>query len=49
MDARAAAFVLDMGSNGLGIVRSLAPLGIPVVGVDCNPNAPGLKSRYCKH
>jgi predicted ATP-grasp superfamily ATP-dependent carboligase len=44
-----AAFVLDVASsNGLGVVRSLAPLGIRVVGVDCDPDAPGLKSKYCK-
>jgi len=45
---RAAAFVLDLSSNGLGVVRNLGREGIPVVGVDFKSQAPGLKSRYCK-
>jgi len=36
-----------MGSSGLDVARSLGRHGIPVVGVDFNPHAPGLKSRYC--
>jgi D-aspartate ligase len=44
----AAAFVLDMELTGLGIARALGREGIPIVGMDCNPYAPGLKSRYCK-
>ena len=42
------AFVLHMGPNGLGVTRSLAREGIPVVGADFVPNAPGLFSRYCR-
>src|SRR6266571_4511113 len=34
--------------GGLGIVRSLGQLGIPVFGVDENRWAPGLCSRYCR-
>ena len=42
------AFVLHMGANGLGITRSLGREGIPIVGVDFDPKAPGLLSRYCR-
>jgi len=45
---RAVAFVLNMGANGIGVVRSLGRLRIPVVGVDSTRDAPGLRSRYCK-
>lgn len=34
--------------GGLGIVRSLGCLGIPVYGVEGCPAAPGLRSRYCR-
>jgi len=44
----ATAFVLDLGSNGLGVVRNLGREGVPVFGVDFKSKAPGLKSRYCK-
>jgi len=44
----AKAFVLHMGANGLGIARSLGRIGIPVVGVDFERNAPGLYSRFCE-
>lgn len=44
----AVAFVLDMELTGLGITRALGREGIPIVGMDYNPYAPGLKSRYCK-
>lgn len=47
-DEKAVAFVLHMGENGLGIARSLGRAGIPVVGMDFDPHAPGLKSRYCR-
>ncbi len=33
--------------GALGIVRSLGRLGVRVFGVDVNPAAPGLRSRYC--
>jgi predicted ATP-grasp superfamily ATP-dependent carboligase len=42
------AFVLDMSSTGLGVVRSLGREGISVVGADFKPDAPGLKSTYCR-
>jgi D-aspartate ligase len=45
---KAIAFVLDMELTGLGIARALGREGIPIVGMDYNPYAPGLKSRYCK-
>lgn len=47
-DLMPTAFVLNMGANGLGIARSLGREGIPVVGVDFDPRAPGLLSRYCR-
>ena len=34
--------------GGLGIVRSLGRLGIPVYGIDKSRSAPGLMSRYCR-
>ncbi|MFI5251233.1 MAG: hypothetical protein ACHQQQ_02275 [Bacteroidota bacterium] len=33
--------------GSLGITRTLGRLGVPVYGVDPNPNAPGFQSRYC--
>jgi D-aspartate ligase len=33
---------------GLAIMRSLGPLGVPLYGVDGDPNAPALRSRYCR-
>lgn len=42
------AFVLDMGANGLGVARTLGRNGVPVVGVDSRPKAPGLRSRYVR-
>jgi len=44
----AVVFVLDLGSNGLGVVRNLRRQGIRTVAVDFKSQAPGLKSRYCK-
>lgn len=41
-------FVLGVGMNGLGAVRSLGKLGIPVVGIDWESNAPGFRSRLCE-
>jgi D-aspartate ligase len=42
-----AAFVLHMGTNGLGVARSLGREGVRVVGVDFEPRALGFSSRYC--
>ncbi len=41
------AFVLSLFDTGLGAIRSLGRLGIPVIGLDSDPNMPGFKSRYC--
>ena len=43
-----AAFVLQMGTNGLGVARSLGREGVRVVGVDFDPRALGFSSRYCQ-
>ncbi|MBI0583030.1 MAG: hypothetical protein ISF22_02250 [Methanomassiliicoccus sp.] len=40
------AFVINMGANGLAVARTLGRKGVPVVGVDSRPKAPGLASRY---
>lgn len=48
IDRTVTAFVLDMGSTGLGVARSLGREGISVVGADFKPDAPGLKSTYCR-
>ncbi len=34
--------------SGLGIVRSLGRLGVPVYGLHWSPNSPALHSRYCQ-
>jgi D-aspartate ligase len=47
-DRTSVALVLDMSSTGLGVARSLGREGIRVLGTDFRPDAPGLKSRYCK-
>ncbi len=40
------AWVLGMFETGLTAIRSLGRAGIPVTGVDWNPNMPGCYSRY---
>jgi D-aspartate ligase len=40
------AWVLGMFESGLTAVRSLGRLGIPVFGIDWNPNMPGCYSRF---
>jgi D-aspartate ligase len=35
-----------MGTNGLGIARTLGRRGIPVIGVDHRPDQPGMHSRF---
>ncbi len=42
------AIVLNLDSNGLGVMRSLGRLGIEVHGIDYKKNAVGLSSKYCK-
>jgi D-aspartate ligase len=34
--------------GALAIMRSLGPLGVPLYGVDSDPSAPALRSRYCR-
>jgi predicted ATP-grasp superfamily ATP-dependent carboligase len=44
---RAPAVVLHVAfANGLGVIRDLAAHGVPVLGLDPNPRAVGLRSRY---
>ncbi len=42
------AFVLGLFDTGLGAVRSLGRVGIPVIGLESDPRMPGFKSRFCK-
>ena len=41
------AVVLGLGQNGLGTVRALGRVGIPVIGVDDDLTQPGAQTRYC--
>lgn len=41
------AFVLGLFDTGLGAIRSLGRVGIPVVGFDSDPRMPSFKSRFC--
>lgn len=41
------AFVLSLFDTGLGAIRSLGRIGIPVIGLDSDPDMPGFKSKYC--
>ncbi|MFL5541325.1 MAG: carboxylate--amine ligase, partial [Longimicrobiaceae bacterium] len=45
-DVSVPAVVLGFHHGGLGIARSLGRLGVAVAGVDADPRAPGLRSRY---
>jgi D-aspartate ligase len=47
IDVSTPVLVLGFHHGSLGIARSLGRLGISVYGVDANPDAPGLLSRYC--
>jgi len=40
--------VVNCKLGGLAIMRSLGAHGITLYGVDADPNAPGMLSRYCK-
>lgn len=40
------AIIVGAGINGLGVLRSLAHAGVPVVVVDSSPDAPAMRSRY---
>jgi len=40
--------VVNCKLGALAIMRSLGEQGIPIYGVDADPQAPGLLSRYCK-
>ncbi len=41
-------FSRALAHSGLGVMRSLGRLGIPVYAVNSNPRAPALSSRYCR-
>lgn len=41
-------FVLNMGTNGLGMARTLGRRGIRVVGVDHRSDLPGMRSRFVR-
>jgi predicted ATP-grasp superfamily ATP-dependent carboligase len=41
------AIVLGLGQNGLGTVRALGRLGIPVLGIDSDLQQPSAQTRYC--
>ncbi|MGH9775392.1 MAG: hypothetical protein ACRD50_10640 [Candidatus Acidiferrales bacterium] len=48
-DSATSVVVLKLFSHcGVGIMRSLGRLGIPVYGIDADPRNPGLHSRYCR-
>lgn len=40
--------VLNCKLGGLAIMRSLGSLGVPIHGVEADPKAPALSSRYCR-
>ncbi|HET7230268.1 MAG TPA: hypothetical protein VFJ16_09710 [Longimicrobium sp.] len=46
VDVSVPAVVLGFHHGGLGIARSLGRLGVAVAGVDADPRAAGLRSRY---
>lgn len=41
------AIVLGLGQNGLGTVRALGRVGIPVIGLDADLAQPSAQTRYC--
>lgn len=41
------AVVLGLGQNGLGTVRALGRLGIPIIGIDSDLKQPSAQTRYC--
>jgi predicted ATP-grasp superfamily ATP-dependent carboligase len=40
--------IVNCQLGALAIMRSLGPLGVPLYGVDGDPGAPALASRYCR-
>ncbi|HSL21132.1 MAG TPA: methyltransferase domain-containing protein [Vicinamibacterales bacterium] len=40
--------VVNCRLAALAVMRSLGPLGVPLYGVDGDPSAPALRSRYCR-
>ncbi len=40
------AYVINMGANGLAVARTLGRVGVPVVGIDSRPDAPGFASKH---
>lgn len=47
MSTKNEAIVLELGVNGLGVVRSLGKEGVPVTGI-YTKSGPGIFSKYCK-
>jgi D-aspartate ligase len=43
-----AAIVVGSGLNGLGVVRSLAPEGVPITVIDEKPGGPACNSRFAR-
>jgi D-aspartate ligase len=41
------AVVLGLGQNGLGTVRALGRVGVPVIGIDNDLGQPGAQTRFC--
>jgi predicted ATP-grasp superfamily ATP-dependent carboligase len=41
--------VVNCQLGALAIMRSLGPLGVELHGVDANPSAPAMLSRFCRH
>ncbi|MDQ3541647.1 MAG: hypothetical protein M3440_13275 [Chloroflexota bacterium] len=46
-ESKPTAYVLNVSLAGLGAIRSLGRAGVPVVGLDPDPNHSGFVSRYC--
>jgi predicted ATP-grasp superfamily ATP-dependent carboligase len=47
-DASTPVVVVNGKLGALAIMRSLGPLGVPLYGVDADPRAPAMLSRYCR-
>lgn len=47
-DNKTPVLILNCKIGALAIMRSLGALGVPIYGVDEDPHAPALMSRYCK-
>lgn len=47
LERKHTAFVASLFDTGLGAIRSLGRVDIPVIGLDSDPRMPGFKSRFC--